>query len=988
VNPNDLAPDEQPLLDLAIAIADGANIDWSRISDSTLSGASATAQSLARKLQQLDRVARGHDVLRSHVQPPAAAAADETLLTRSRREAAGLLDKTLQVVWGPLIVLDKLGRGSFGDVYRAWDPRLEREVALKLLRESTAATTTVVHEGRLLARVRHPNVITVYGAEQVADRVGIWMEYVRGNTLADDVRNRGPLSPTEAAKVGVEVCQALAAVHAAGLLHRDVKAQNVLRDSAGRIVLGDFGTGVSIHAQEETDSEQLAGTPLYLAPELFEGQPPSERSDLYSLGVLLYFLVSGTYPVQGKSVPEIRRAHRAGGRTPLSAVRSDLPASFAKLIDALLESGPDTRYGSAASAETALVGWLQEAQRSSEPGNRDRPRAHSHWARWAMLAAASFAAIAIPTAWSVMTRNRAFDVAPTQHIPLAGASTIRHIANAPCSGAPSADGASIACVESVAHALRRRQPLPPPLVLFHVLSGEMRVLRTPSGGERITGATIAPDGRQVAFVSASADGALSVGIVDVATGTTSLLQAVSDGIRAVALGIWSSYDDRIEARVVRADNAQRFALISPATGLVEEVFAFPSAPQGFSRSPDGSRIAFDVRQANTRAERDILMCDLPGGRCTTIAPHAGHDFSPAFTPAGTVVFNSDRDGTLGLWSVAVDGQNTPAAPQLLRDTGRTRVNPLGFTADGALFYDLWINGFDIQAAEFDRAAVGPSVRLSRRPVDYNRSPVWSRDGQLLAYVSQRGPFAEPGGVALVVQTVATGSEREFRFDFAFNMTRLAFSPDALTLAVRGLRRNLQGNGNFGVHLVDVRTGNIRQTLTRRDPLERFVEDQIGDIDWLADGTLIFSSAGGVRAFASDGREFTIWSAPAGEVVQGLALSFDGSSVAVTLSARNTSRVLIVPIDRRAGARELRVGTAGVLAESWTPDGRAVLVTTPSNQPEMRELALAPVDSEALATVGLIQPGLSQVRVHPDGSRIAYTSGAPHPELWVMSGANQ
>ena len=175
-------------------------------------------------------------------------------------------------------------------MYRAWDPRLEREVALKLIPENAPdAASPVVEEGRLLARVRHPNVLTVHGAERIDGRVGIWTEYVRGETLAAEIARRGPVSAVEAARIGIEICRALVAVHGAGLLHRDVKAQNILRDSTGRIVLGDFGTGIEIDEHAGITEPQIAGTPLYLAPEIFEHRPATVGSDLYSVGVPALF---------------------------------------------------------------------------------------------------------------------------------------------------------------------------------------------------------------------------------------------------------------------------------------------------------------------------------------------------------------------------------------------------------------------------------------------------------------------------------------------------------------------------------------------------------------------------------------------------------------------------------------------------------------------------------------------------------------------------
>src|SRR5262249_11140650 len=152
--------------------------------------------------------------------------------------------------WGPLEVRHRIGSGSFGEVFVARDPRLQREVALKLRRAGALERSKRwLDEARRLARVRHPNVVTVYGADQHDGRGGLWMELVHGRTLEERLRHEGPLGAREGALIGAELCAALAAVHGQGLVHGDVKTHNVMREGApgasrdaGRIVLMDFGS--------------------------------------------------------------------------------------------------------------------------------------------------------------------------------------------------------------------------------------------------------------------------------------------------------------------------------------------------------------------------------------------------------------------------------------------------------------------------------------------------------------------------------------------------------------------------------------------------------------------------------------------------------------------------------------------------------------------------------------------------------------------------
>ena len=178
-----------------------------------------------------------------------------TPLPSSEQNAAGLSVATTASTtrprpperWGHLRVLERIGGGAFGEVYRAWDTRLDREVALKLLpvRSGTgdARATSIIEEGRLLARVDHPNVVTIFGADRIDGRVGLWMELVRGRTLQEVVEQGHGFSVAEVVDIGMQLCRRGGRGAPAGLIHRDIKAHNVMRADDGRIKLMDFGAG-------------------------------------------------------------------------------------------------------------------------------------------------------------------------------------------------------------------------------------------------------------------------------------------------------------------------------------------------------------------------------------------------------------------------------------------------------------------------------------------------------------------------------------------------------------------------------------------------------------------------------------------------------------------------------------------------------------------------------------------------------------------------
>jgi eukaryotic-like serine/threonine-protein kinase len=344
------------LEELVQSIADGRPLDWVALELTS----DPAERRLLRHLRVVSGVAEVHRTVRLEaLAETIGGVATEPRLSLSR--------------WGHLLLIEKIGEGAFGDVYRARDPWLDREVALKLLKADVAdgdPAQRIVDEARALARVRDGNVVTVHGADRHDGRVGLWMELVRGRTLAELLATQGPFSATEAAAIGQEVCQALASVHTAGLIHRDVKAQNVMREAGGRVVLMDFGAG---------------GTPLYLAPELFAGRTPSVASDLYSVAVLLFHLVTGRYPINGKSVADLEDAHLRGTRTPLAEVRPDVPATFAAIVERGLHPDPTKRFASAREMQEALRSVAPPGQVTAGP---TAPRATRRWPSLVTIAAA------------------------------------------------------------------------------------------------------------------------------------------------------------------------------------------------------------------------------------------------------------------------------------------------------------------------------------------------------------------------------------------------------------------------------------------------------------------------------------------------------------------------------------------------------------------------------------------------------------------------
>jgi serine/threonine protein kinase/WD40 repeat protein len=256
--------------------------------------------------------------------------------------------------WGEFQIVEKLGQGAFGTVYHARDA-LDREVALKLL-DSNAA----IREGKVLAQLRHPNIVSVYGYVQIAEGAALSMELIQGQSLEKLSAERGNMDPGYTALVCLQVCRGLALVHAKGLVHRDIKGSNVMRQADGRIVVVDFGLGQKLDPDHNV--AEFAGTLPYMAPEMFRGAPASPKTDLYAVGVLLYHLITRQYPLRAETVAEYREAHEKGRREHLLDVRPDLPPALIEVVEKATHADPEKRFKSAGAMVHALEGVLQ-AQR-------------------------------------------------------------------------------------------------------------------------------------------------------------------------------------------------------------------------------------------------------------------------------------------------------------------------------------------------------------------------------------------------------------------------------------------------------------------------------------------------------------------------------------------------------------------------------------------------------------------------------------------------
>ncbi|MBI4871384.1 MAG: protein kinase [Candidatus Riflebacteria bacterium] len=257
-------------------------------------------------------------------------------------------------------ILGVLGRGGMGVVLRARQKDLKRQVAVKLmLIPDPDMRARFQREGRLLARLRHPNIVSILDTGEACGHPYLVFELVEGNTLRDRLDRAGQLAIEDAVRMVSQVADGLAMAHEQGVLHRDVKCNNVMLTPSGDAKLADFGLALALDAAERiTKSGIFMGTPEYTAPEVITGHAPAPASDLYSLGMVLYEAVAGSTSFGNLPLQDLMRAHLEREPIPLAKIRPDVPPWLDSVVRRLLAKDPRKRYQSAAQVVKVLADGL------------------------------------------------------------------------------------------------------------------------------------------------------------------------------------------------------------------------------------------------------------------------------------------------------------------------------------------------------------------------------------------------------------------------------------------------------------------------------------------------------------------------------------------------------------------------------------------------------------------------------------------------------
>jgi serine/threonine protein kinase len=278
---------------------------------------------------------------------------------------------------------DVIATGGMGAIFRGTDLVLDRPVAVKTIHPHLATTSHAarfLHEAETLAALAHPNLVAVYDSGTQQGLPYLVMEYIQGESLASILQREGPVDPGTGTALAVEICKGLAYAHSRGVIHRDIKPQNLLVTPDGQVKIVDFGIARGPQSAEMTETGSVIGTAYYLAPEVAAGGGASVRSDLYSLGVVLYRLFTGRLPFEGNDPVAVAVKHRTASVPPPSSIRPGLPRHIEASLMRLLEKLPSRRYANAAAAAAAL----QDLDHAAVVGARySGPQADEPTTMWA-----------------------------------------------------------------------------------------------------------------------------------------------------------------------------------------------------------------------------------------------------------------------------------------------------------------------------------------------------------------------------------------------------------------------------------------------------------------------------------------------------------------------------------------------------------------------------------------------------------------------------
>ena len=875
---------------------------------------------------------------------------------------------------GPYEITADLGEGGMGEVYRATDTKLKREVALKLLPEAfiedPERLARFEREAQLLAQLHHPNIASIFGLEESDGVRALVMELVEGPTLAERL-DSGPLPLEECLLVARQIAEALEAAHEKGIVHRDLKPANVKLRPDGTVKVLDFGlakawesesagSGLSLSptvTSHHTRAGVILGTAAYMSPEQARGKPVDKRADIWAFGVVLYEMITGRHLFDGETVSDVL-ANVLKSEIPLQAMSDLTPVPVRELLRRCLERNLRNRLHDIADARIVLQELLEGGLEDAAPAPQAAPQT-SRFGRWPGWAAAFALGAALAAALFLM---REPDRAATRSdIPRASFRQLTFLAGAEATPALAPDGESFAFVKKVGGQSD---------IFLQRVGGSNAVNLTSSCPGDDEEPAFSPDGRQIAYHSECAGGGV---FVMGATGESS--RKVTDVGHNPA---WSPdgfelavADEQVGLPFGRGTTSHLWA-VRIETGQRRLLSAHDAVQPSWS--PDGRRVAFWGLHSDSSA-RDLYTVAADGSQsgahaAVAVLDDAPVDWSPVWAAGGrALLFASTRGGTMNLWRISVDpASGRPSGEPQPITAPSSWAGYLSGSADGRRLAFVDRNVRDvIRVADFDPVAgtvtdLGRTVPIGTLEVNENVSLAPGGDRVLFdsAGMPQHLYLADPSGG---LRQLTEGEHRD---------RQGSFSPDGQWIVFQSDR----WQSSFGLIRAD--GSGLRELATGRESIgfyPHFSPDgsRIAAADTEGAYLLAVSGTGGAGAVESlpppgDGLSFwPIGFSPDGRRLGGALISVAGLSAgaAVYSLADHSYR---------------RVSTEPVWEVSFLPDGRRVFLVT------KQRAEVVDLDSGSARDVVTMQDGTELVwaELSADGRHLTWHEQTDESDLWLAT----
>ncbi|HEV8200447.1 MAG TPA: protein kinase [Candidatus Polarisedimenticolia bacterium] len=886
-------------------------------------------------------------------------------------------------------ILEKIGAGGMGEVYAAEDTRLHRKVAIKILpkamADDPARRARFEREATAVAALSHPNIVTVHSVERAEDVHFMTMELVDGKRLAEILpRNGLPLA--RFFELAIPLADAVAAAHRAGVVHRDLKPDNILVTNDGRLKVLDFGLAKMDVGSKQPDTEasslptrhlteegQILGTVAYMSPEQVEGKALDQRTDLFSLGVVLYEMATGRRPFQGDSGASILSSILRDQPTSAAELNPGLPRHLGRIVRQCLAKNPEERTQSAQDVRNQLVDLKREIDTGAlkvgaaadtggtVAGSGATPR--SATLPWLVAGTLGFALI---VAVAVIALRRGGGESPSQGAGLLSATQTRltDMPGEEITPSLSPDGKSVAFASRIAGNWD---------VFVQRVGGSNPINLTKDSPEDDGQPAFSPDGEHIVFFSERDGGGLFV----MGASGESVVRLTNFGQRPA----WSP-DGK---QVVFQTDTWTYPTARPGVSSLWVVDAAGGEPRKLydgdavqpAWSPHGTRIAYWAIPIGS-GQRDIWTIPAQGGEPLAVTQDPALDFNPVWSADGRhLYFSSDRGGSRNLWRIAIDEASgkVQGEPEPVTFGSASGLHSASISADGRhIAYVGSVEFNTLRKVDLDlaagRATVAPPT--AARVANVVLWPRVSPDGRSIAYSTQ-GTGGRPGQVREeIVISPADGSSRRLLTGSDSRNRMAVWSPDGERLAFASDR-----NGSYMLYTVRPDGSD----LTPYDPAMKNVIYPV------------WSPTGDKLAFADTGRtqRVSIGSFPRGSTPPELqpepgdgshfvpvSWSPDGASIAGSLIKKSGDGVGLFHVASRTYERITDQGNWPL----WLPDGRSLLyVRTGKKALFVVDVATRKIREFPIDFRGLFE--FFGITLAHDGRTVYLTEEEQDADLWLL-----